>query len=423
LLLLGCGRTGGLEADALNVPADAATAATVDGAPSEAGPCQVFVLTPPVPYAVAGGLGNLVPGDFTGDGWIDLLVDEGQGTGELFTNTGAGAFSRSSLQASSANNYANAVAGDFDHDGTLDLASQADGGLGIDFGLGGGALRSTLATTTTPYQEGNLLQGDFNGDVRPDLVFAGATMGPLRYGGLPTPTVSDFGLAVFLNAGGGSFLSPATYDRASIGNAMAAGDFDGDGHLDLAAAVGDGLTVYLNTGDGTFQDALRVPVGAYGAYGLAVADFNADGLDDLATFTSTDGDAGLPFALEVFTSRGGGAFNAPTVDALVSPPPLPEIAKGDFNGDGLPDLAMGFDGPRAGGAVSAPIAVFLNQGGATFGGAVTYETRTDGLPFIQTFVAADFNGDGATDLAVAAVNEDFESPEEVVVLLSKCAQR
>jgi hypothetical protein len=72
---------------------------------------------------------------------------------------------------------------------------------------------------------------------------------------------------------------------------------------------------------------------------------------------------------------------------------------------------------------SAPVAVFLNQGGGVFGGAVTYATRTDGLPTIQSFASADFNGDGVPDLVVATGNEDFESPNEVAVLLSRCAQR
>jgi hypothetical protein len=353
---------------------------------------------------------------------LDILVDEGQGAGEMFANEGTGAFSQSALQASSANNYANAVTGDFNGDGRLDVASQSGGELEIDWGAGAGALQSTIVSIATPYQEGILVQGDFDGDGRTDLAFAGVTMGPPPTGirGLPAPVPQSFGLAVYLNIGG-TFASPAIYASATTISALATGDFDGDGRLDLVAAEGDALAVYMNAGDGTFGHAVLVPLGDYGSNGLAVADFDSDGLDDIVTVTSDD-DAGS-LALEVFTSRGGGAFNDPIADGLVSSPQLGLIA-GDFNGDGLPDIATAFSPSRSGASVaSAPVAVFLNQGGGHFGGAVTYATRTDGLPAIQSFASADFNGDGVADLAVAAVNEDFESSGEVAVLLSRCVQR
>ena len=425
LLLVGCGRTGFDTAPWL--PTVLADASTVDGATTDGGRCLLFDRTPPGLYATTSAPGNVLPGDFTGDGRIDILVDEGQGDpGELFTNNATDAFSQSPLQASTANNYGNAVAGDFNGDGRLDVASQANGVLEIDFGVGGGALLSTLTSIATPYQEGILAQGDFNGDGRPDLAFAGITMGPPPVGGrgLPGPVPKAFGLVVYLNSGGGTFASPATYASATTISGLATGDLDGDGRLDLVAAAGDSLAIYINAGDGTFGDALLVHVSGLGPYGLAVGDFDSDGLDDIATTTVTDADAGSLDVLDVFTSRAGGTLNAPIADVLVSSPQFGKLVVGDFNGDGLPDLATVFAGSRGGTSVpSAPIAVFLNQGGGHFGGAVTYATRTDGLPDIQSFASADFNGDGVPDLVVSTGNEDFESPNEVAVLLSRCAQR
>jgi hypothetical protein len=269
--------------------------------------------------------------------------------------------------------------------------------------------------------------GDFNGDGRLDLAFAGVTMGPAATTGwgLPgAPVPQSFGLVVYMNSGGGGFALPVTYSTATTIRSLATGDFNGDGHLDLVAAAGDSLAVYINAGDGTFGDARLVYVSEVGPYGLAVADFDSDGLDDIATATTTDADAGSSSVLEVFTSWRGGGYGAPIADVLATSPQFVGLVAGDFNGDGLPDLVTAF--PRSNGgaaASSAPIAVFLNQGGGHFGGAVTYATRTDGLPYILSFASADFNGDGVPDLAVTVENQDFENPDEVAVLLSKCAQR
>ena len=81
-----------------------------------------------------------------------------------------------------------------------------------------------------------------------------------------------------------------------------------------------------------------------------MADFNGDGLDDIATQTEDDSDAGSTPMLAVFTSDGAGAFHPPLKDLGVGGPSSPMLA-GDFNGDGLPDLAMTFTGASIGGTL------------------------------------------------------------------------
>jgi hypothetical protein len=427
LLLAACGRT---EIDASG-PAIADGASHGDGSLSGVQPrCEVSDFAAAVRYTTSSAPGAIVPGDFTGDGVADLIVDEGSGQ-ELFANTGAGSFDRSLLVAASANNYGNAVAGDFNRDGRLDLASQANSLLGIDFGLGGGALRSDLVTYATPQTSGLLAVGDFNGDGFPDIAFAGVTTGlsPVTNSGpglgMPGPVPVDFALSVYLNAGDGTFNSMTTYKSPSVIGGIATGDFDGDGHLDIGASRNDGaFAIYWNEGDGAFGDPQVAISTSLGPATFAVADFDADGRDDVALLTDADPDASGAAQFLVYISAGGRAFNPPTSDVLPKAPMPGEIVARDFDGDGLPDLATSFWGSSVGGTTqAAPMAVFYNRGGGRFDGAVTYQVRSDFLSYVASFIAADLNADGIADLAISTATEDYAAPEQVAVLLSTCEQR
>ena len=126
---------------------------------------------------------------------------------------------------------------------------------------------------------------------------------------------------------------------------VASADLNVDGNLDLAVAdsgvatssntVGNSVSVFLGNGDGTFikpgTTRMDFPAGT-NPTSIAVADFNQDGLPDLAV-TATGDDS---FAL--LLGAGGGVFNAP-IEVPVGTTP-DSAATADFNGDGLPDLAI-----------------------------------------------------------------------------------
>src|SRR5439155_18991020 len=122
----------------------------------------------------------------------------------------------------------------------------------------------------------------------------------------------------------------------------------------------------------------------------AVGDFNGDGVPDLAVGTTSS------TSISVLLGNGGGTFQAARFFASGSRPR--SVAVGDFNGDGVPDLAVANFGS---GTDSDPgsISVLLGAGDGTFQAAQPF--AAGGTPV--SVAVADFDGDGKPDLAVASV--------------------
>src|SRR5437899_2425683 len=127
--------------------------------------------------------------------------------------------------------------------------------------------------------------GDFNGDGHLDLAVANG--GTNR---TPAGTVS-----ILLGKGDGTFGAAQSYAIGNNPTAVAVGDFDGDGHLDLAVTNGGSypnyqgsVSVLLGKGDGTFGVAKSYATGSY-SVAVAVGDFNGDRLPDLAVANSDSG--------------------------------------------------------------------------------------------------------------------------------------
>ena len=126
---------------------------------------------------------------------------------------------------------------------------------------------------------------------------------------------------------------------------LSAGDFNGDGLIDLAVANAInphqescpscgamGISVLLGNGDGTFQPSVFWTA-ASGTAWVSVKDMNGDGLDDII---AADWQAN---AVSVLLGNGDGTFQAPLSLKVGAVPH--SIAVGDFNADGIPDLAVG----------------------------------------------------------------------------------
>lgn len=131
-------------------------------------------------------------------------------------------------------------------------------------------------------------------------------------------------------------------------------------------------------------------------FGIATADFNRDGNLDVVVANSGSQN------LSLFLGQGDGTFAPPTVISLA--PVLPDVigdvpqpvsvATGDFNGDGNPDIAVAFSG------TTVTIQVLLGNGDGTFLPGVNQAKVPNMFTNFQ-LAAADFNQDGALDLAAA----------------------
>ncbi len=150
----------------------------------------------------------------------------------------------------------------------------------------------------------------------------------------------DDNVTILLGDGVGAFTEPtgSPFAAGTGPLSVAAGDFDGDGVLDLAVANNgsDNVSVLLGVGDGTFGAAVNFGAGAAPS-SVVLADLDRDGKLDLAVANSGDDDVTILFG------DGAGAFPATLATIFGSPFDVGlnprALAAGDFDGDGRPDLA------------------------------------------------------------------------------------
>ena len=295
--------------------------------------CAQFTAAPGSPFTVGTKPMSVAVGDFNGDGKPDLAIASGDGTVTVLLGTGGGGFAAAPGSPFPAGSGPSAVAvGDFNGDGKPDLAIADYDANRVTVLLGDGTGRFTAAPSS-PFPAGSqpdsVAVGDFNGDGKPDLAIA---------------NYNSNNVTVLLGDGAGGFTAApgSPFSAGTQPFSVAVGDFNGDGKPDLAISnVASGnVTVLLGNGTGGFTAAPGSPF-AVGAYpeSVAVADFNADGKLDLAVagvglYQST----GLN--VTVLLGDGAGGFTAAPGGASATGDAPTALAVADFNEDGLPDLAV-----------------------------------------------------------------------------------
>jgi subtilase family serine protease len=218
----------------------------------------------------------------------------------------------------------------------------------------------------------------------------------------PTQTVSFNEISVVANLGAVT-LNPATA-LATLGApvvnvngpgtpfGMAIADFNGDGIPDIATSDAEFApstsTVYIGKGDGTFNKPVSYPTG-YFPDGVVVADFNNDGVPDIAV--TNQGDTGTNGTVSILLGNGDGTFQ-PQIVYQTNQYTSFGVA-GDFNRDGVMDLAI-LD------IVYGNVLIAFGNGDGTFTAGGMYPGIPSGNYYPYDLKIGDLNNDGNLDLVV-----------------------
>lgn len=301
----------------------------------------------------------LAAGDFNNDDNLDLAVaNETDNSVSVLLGNGDGTFTLGGTRFSTSgqNPVALAVV-DLDGDGFLDLAvvnrtnlptsaCKNNGSVALLVGAGDGTFsllpfsrfsnyEITPGYTNNPICVGaspnSIVVGDFSGDGLPDLAVTAGSGGSCNPG-VGVVTVMDNN-DTFLSPSSIFIPSPVSYCAGKSPSSLAAGDFNGDGKLDVAVAnLSDAsVSILLNNGTTLQQPPLNFLTNGSGPNAVVVGDFNSDQKMDLAVLS--------PGGVSIMTGDGAGNFSTVQgpFDAGTTPAAL---AATDLNGDGRLDLVV-----------------------------------------------------------------------------------
>jgi len=370
--------------------------------------------------------------DVNGDGHPDIVHGpprKGGSAPAIFLGDGKGNWRRWSALALPpvALDYGDAAAADFNGDGALDLAFASHlRGISVFVGDGKGGFK--------PWSQGIEFKGpgdddgtpafssrairtvDWNGDGKLDILAVGE--GP----NLTTPRVSggsraynqgSRGAVVYLNQGDGTWSKLAgAGGGGSFGDAVATGDFNGDGRLDfVTASASQGNKGVLNLGqpDGTWKvaaiDALR-PGATF--RGIGAADFDGDGREDLAVGYGSLELGVWRTGVDILSARPEGKWERLTLWSDLGSDGIWGLSAGDVDGDKAADV-VALTG-------SGTTLVFLGNGKGGF-------TREEGPELTLADITgckgyhvelADLDGDGVAEITASFAGEggDFLGSEK-----------
>jgi hypothetical protein len=334
----------------------------------------------------------LATADFNGDGKPDLAVANeytndfrGGGSITILLNDGSGGFVPATGGPIAVPfSPATIASGDFNNDGLVDLVLSSNGTTGtvgqLSIFLGDGSGGFSQAPGS-PITVGNgplsIAVADLNGDGNLDVAVA----------------LFHANQVVVLLGNGKASFSSTTFGTGLGPRAVVAGDFNGDGSEDLAVAnfMSNDVTVLLGNGMGTFNPASGSPFAVSNSgknpspIAMASGDFNEDGHLDVAIVNSATNN------VSIMLGNGAGGLSC-SPESFVATAGFPAwISAGDVNGDRHLDLAIA-------NADSNNVTVLLGTGTGSFEAANGSPFPVGAGP--QSIVEEDFNGDGRPDLAV-----------------------
>ena len=285
-------------------------------------------------------------GDFNGDGKLDLALASTNcqfvpcpaGVVSVFLGHGDGTFSNPANFGSAPAPFF-IVAADINGDGKVDLitanncvsncGNAAPLAVSVLLGDGKGGFQKSIDTELDNKQYAFWIAvGDLNGDGIPDL----ATSDYCLSGCNPL----DSTMSILLGNGNGTFTAGGDYTLPGGLTSIVMQDFNRDGFLDIAATnVNNAVVIYLGDGTGGLTGPTFFAVGKDPS-SIVAGDVNNDGIVDLATGNFAELES-LSASVSVLLGKGDGTFSGRS-DSPTGNAPQGIIAA-DFNGDGLLDLA------------------------------------------------------------------------------------
>jgi hypothetical protein len=222
--------------------------------------------------------------------------------------------------------------------------------------------------------------------------------------GIPDVVLQSNPVSIYLGNKNGTYTEAAAPSiQGPTSNPIVSADFNGDGIPDLTVPLygSNQMAILLGKGDGTFAKPVMavVPGSNVSIDQILTADFNGDGIPDLAVI---DGNSST---VDILLGNGNGTFTPEANTPPISGFPL-NFATGDFNGDGKTDLAVAEN--------NGTVAILLGNGDGTFAASGSVNSASGGSP--APIAVADFNGDGKLDIAVVAGN--YLSANESVSVLT-----
>ena len=336
--------------------------------------------------AVHGSPAASASADLNGDGLSDLVVAETASDSVLVILSGAGRRWQAPHAYAAGGVPAGMKLADLNGDGRPDLvaALPESGSVAILPGLRNGAL-GDAKLFAAGLAARRIAVGDVNGDGRPDVVAVSPDQ----------PAIS-----ILYGDGTGGFARPVTIPALSAGADVAVGDIDGDGRAEIVVA-GDSTAILRHAGaDSLGVERLADPA----TRRVALADFDRDGRLDVLLYRFQDPtDPVGPAVLDLVLNSGDGGF-APPIGLWTgstyggADEGADELAVGDVDGDGAADVVM----IRAQGGCCGcdPVGWTDLVFGDGHGGARA--AKHDDAPFQpRGVVIADFDGDGAVDVALS----------------------